>query len=433
LFVATATPIEFTGESATVTLPHAAKLTFNNPETLIFLKSVVEGTQILHGEGRQNAVLSITESRLIELGVLGVTVFDTDGNELLRMSAIGYGTSLLRSRVPSAVKLHPYTYFRESGDFGVFQNPLTSFSVTVKSSGVIDTLISPPSLSPNSSEDILRLIMWSSGLAVARDQAAQIPYWQFEDVLFHSFSRGRSDYRPRGATYPFEGTYREPEKEGKAQPDLERLRNDISLLDNIPFSRIIEGRRSIRGRLAPTNFEQIATVLRIATSQIFNEATRRLPHPAKPYPSAGGIHELEFYVVADRVDGISRGLYRFDEAETCLIRTETDPVLVDRLLSEASESWGEENGLPSAMIILTARIPFVTWKYESVGYRMVLLNAGFAMQTICQVATAIGVATCPLGTADSELFARMSGLTEWSQPSIAEIAVAGAFDPNTTQ
>jgi SagB-type dehydrogenase family enzyme len=384
-------------------------------------------TQLLTDQS--TSVWSLTESRLIELGALGVKIVDGT-QDILELISFGHGQTLKRGPVPPRLRPHPYTYLRAECTGAVLRNPISNFAITVARSGLIgEFFVGLPSGLSDPLREIVKKALWASGLAIAvEDSEKRVKYWQFEDILFHTVSRGRSDYRPRGATYPFKRAFQEPVRHVENQSDrAENSKKDARIVGDIQFADILKRRRSHRGRLEAATADQIASILRIATQDVVDCVTQNLPHSARPYPSAGGTHELGFYVIADRVTDLDRALYSFDHGAGILVRREADSLLIERLLVEASESWGVENGIPCAVIVLSAMVPLVTWKYESVGYRLVLLNAGVAMQTICQVATAAGVASCPLGTGDSELFSKIIGVAEWSETSVAEIAIAGSL------
>jgi hypothetical protein len=144
--------------------------------------------------------------------------------------------------------------------------------------------------------------------------------WEFHDLLFHSRSRcGRSD-RQFGATYRM--PHRSPPPAFKTEvatewfdlerPDAERLERD-----DPPFALVQQRRRSIReyGQ-RPLTAQQLGEFLfRVARSTRRWQSEVQAPvgpiemeFSARPYPAAGGLHELEFYLVVNSCQDLSNGL-----------------------------------------------------------------------------------------------------------------------------
>jgi SagB-type dehydrogenase family enzyme len=77
-------------------------------------------------------------------------------------------------------------------------------------------------------------------------------------------------------------------------------------------------------------------------------------------------------------------------------------------------------------MILAARLARTSWKYQSLAYSLVLKDVGVLMAHISLAATAIGLATCCVGTGDSEAFARASGTDPLEEPAVGEIAIGSS-------
>lgn len=191
-------------------------------------------------------------------------------------------------------------------------------------------------------------------------------------------------------------------------------------MEGVSFESVLSQRRSVRGALAPLAAEDLRNLLRVVQATRGDTADR--PHLA--YPTASGLQVLDFHVVSSAPPA----LHRFDSAAGVLVPIASPTGSLQPLLDEAALGWGAENGMPQALLVITARLPILTSRYEAIAYRLALLEAGCATQVITQAATALGIATCVLGSGDGELFARASGLPEWQQPAMVEIAIAGRLD-----
>jgi len=112
--------------------------------------------------------------------------------------------------------------------------------------------------------------------------------------------------------------------------------------------------------------------------------------PLKTSPSAGAMHPIEAYVLAQRVENLAPGIYHYDSAqhELELLHRGTTKGELTKML--AGQSWFAG---AAAVVFLTAVFPRAQWKYRFPrAYRTVLIEAGHFAQTYCLAATALGLA-----------------------------------------
>jgi SagB-type dehydrogenase family enzyme len=133
----------------------------------------------------------------------------------------------------------------------------------------------------------------------------------------------------------------------------------------------------------------------------------------KTSPSGGARHPIEAYVIAQRVQGLGRGLYHYNAGNHRL-------ELLHKGASAAKTS-GHLNGQwwfsgAAAVVLMTAVFGRPQWKYPgSRAYRVVLADAGHLCQTFCLVATWLGLAPfCTMAIADSKIESDLDidGVTE---------------------
>src|SRR6185295_6584731 len=84
----------------------------------------------------------------------------------------------------------------------------------------------------------------------------------------------------------------------------------------------------------------------------------------RPYPAAGGLYELELYVVVNRCENVDPGFYYYDLEKHNLVRISNRTENVDRLLKDAGRSAGIEFEQLQVMIIISARFQRLSWKYS---------------------------------------------------------------------
>ncbi|HZP50540.1 SagB family peptide dehydrogenase [Actinocrinis sp.] len=255
----------------------------------------------------------------------------------------------------------------------------------------------------------------------AEDHDPSLRGWTRTDLAFHvSSTLGRHD-RDFGATYPLGGEARltllpELPRHGPRIP-LSRPRLTELLDRDPPFTAVLEGRRSVRrfGK-SPLTAAQLGELLyRSLRIRSLIGAEGSAPEQAttmdRPYPAGGAIHELGFFVVVDRCEGVARGVYAYDAAEHALAPVDAEAADTDLLLAQARTA-ANMAGAPPVLIVITARFERLFWKYAGLGYALALKHVGVAQQTLYLVAAAMGLAACAIGTGEIEDSARILGL-DW--------------------
>jgi len=208
------------------------------------------------------------------------------------------------------------------------------------------------------------------------------------------------------------------------RPDLGRLREE-----DPPLSRVLECRRSERAYgPRPIHLHQFGEFLyrvaRVRGEQTLEvdtpEGKYRLSTVARPYPSGGALYELEFDAAVAACEGLEEGLYYYEPRGHALIRLRGVTAEADGLLRDAAGSAGMPRASLQVLVILTARIPRIAWKYASIAYSLVLKHVGVVDHAMYLAATAMGLAPCALGAGDSDLFARAAGVDGYDETSVGE-------------
>ncbi len=259
------------------------------------------------------------------------------------------------------------------------------------------------------------------------DEKQELVPWEFHDLAFHARSRsGRHDARV-GATFRFRERTGWPPVSG---PPVfkDPMRGERLPLYHPPIAepqsrapsltRVLDTRRSIR-RFGeqPITAVQVGEFLFYATRVV--EPSPPAAWPKRPYPSAGACYELECYLAVGKCAGLPAGLYHYQASEHDLNQLPSAKDDVAELVGDAWHAAGRKDA-PQVLVILAARFGRVTVKYESIAYALILKNAGVLMQTMHLVATALGLAGCPIGSGNSDLFARATGLNYYEEGSVGE-------------
>jgi SagB-type dehydrogenase family enzyme len=281
-------------------------------------------------------------------------------------------------------------------------------------------------------------LCWA-GLAVpagSEDGELRLRQWSPHELWFHERSRITSRGflgEGYGATYWAKGRFdplpARPEPfPGPAvelhRPDLEALRRT-----DPPMAAVLEDRRSVREQDDgnPITGEQLGEFLyRCARTRGEPVTLDGEEITFRVYPAGGGACELEVYPVVRHAAGLTPGMYHYDSSahQLRLVREVSHPAV--RHLLRASVPYGE--GPSQVLLVLSARVGRVMWKYEAMAYALMLKHVGVLHQTMYLVATAMGLAPCAIGTGDATAFTQATGRDPMEECSVGEFAL-GSLPP----
>ncbi len=288
-----------------------------------------------------------------------------------------------------------------------------------------------PGLEPETVQGLLSLLVSCQMVAVCAETGDVDPepdtlkQWEFHDLIFHTRCRQGRHNQVVGSTYRFRG-HIDPLPVIKTQPDewkkIDLYKPDLEALkaQDLPFTQVLEARRSIRKFApAPITLEQLGEFLyrSARVRQIF--PMENLDCSDRPYPSSGACYEFELYIAVNQCEGLAQGLYHYCPQEHRLGKVRDWHEAIAALLTDASHASRREE-LPQLLIVIAARFPRLTWKYQSLAYSLILKNLGCLYQTMYLVATAMGLAPCCLGSGNADRFAQIAGTDYWVETSVGE-------------
>lgn len=274
------------------------------------------------------------------------------------------------------------------------------------------------------------LLAWLIAIGVASfehrketHQASQ--QWSFADRLLHARSRSERQIGGYGATFlqkeghlPFPPALRP----ARNSPRILLARPDMAIIarQDPPFTTVLEERCSVREYDAmPITALELGEFLYRTARIRATYTVGHVEHVNRPFPSAGGLHELEFYLIVNHCAGISPALYRYDGAAHELECVTAPSADTKRLLVDAAGSAGIGTE-PQILVILAARFSRLNSKYESIAYSLALKNVGVVYQTMYLVATAMGLGGCALGGGSSIRFCNAAETDYWEESSVGE-------------
>ena len=354
-----------------------------------------------------------------------------DGVTVVTFRPLASGFGLAEGDPPArAMTLSRFAYARRDGADLVLESPETPCRAILAGTGIeFLRRVAEKQAAATPAADPLQALFWRAGFLEPADEPErdERATWEFHDRLFHVASRGGRDAVPLGGTYRFTGRFPAPpaikppmsaESIALPRPDLASIAARSDRL-----AAIMDRRQSLRSYAAePIGLEKLSEFLfRVARiTQVFSIGDQELM--SRPFPSGGSIHEIELYVAIGACRGLDPGLYGYRGLEHALERLPDAADGAHRLLVDSAKAMGSEE-LPHVLVVLACRLPRFAWKYQSMAYRLIVMNAGVVIQTMYLVATDMGLAGCANGSGDSRLFAEITGLDPLGETSIGEFAL----------
>jgi len=101
---------------------------------------------------------------------------------------------------------------------------------------------------------------------------------------------------------------------------------------------------------------------------------------------------------------------------------------LDALLAGAGFAM-DAPAAPQILIVIAARFGRTAWKYSSLAYALILKDAGVLTQTLYLMATDMGLGGCAIGTANIDLFAKMTGIEFHVEGPVGQFALGRGVTP----
>lgn len=386
--------------------------------------------------------------RMARAGLLDQELRDADGRPLLRVQQVG-GTLLRDLRaVREPVGISRFAVMRvEAGDL-VVEHPGEHVVLTCPDERVRALLMrlvgaSEPAGGADTGLDtadvgVIVAALVEAGIGVppaapgglSEAEDPRLRPWAWHDVAAHFRSRRGRHRFPAHATYHLAG--QQPPEPALKPPMGTRVidlpLHDIEVLraTDMTLTEAVEQRFAGRDHdERPLDLGQLGELLfrsarvrwhAAATDEALYEETSR------PYPSGGATYDLELYLAVDRCEGLEPGLYHYDPDRHALEHLDRLTPAVERMLVDATGATGGQVR-PQVLLTVASRFARISWKYEGMAYATTLRNVGAFYQTLWLVATAMGIACCPLGGGDASAFAEATGLDPYLESNVGEIAL----------
>ena len=259
--------------------------------------------------------------------------------------------------------------------------------------------------------------------------------WDFHDLLFHARSTEGRHANPTGGTYPYAGLI---SPLPAMRPRWPGKKIDLRAFSAAPSEQTSPVAKLLRERHSTRDFDDRRPITLAELSQFLDGAARvqsnwtttldlggggpTLAYTSRPYPSGGSSYELELYLAVDKCESLARGFYHYDPAEHALMPIATRSQEFEALLKGAEQAMGAA-AVPQILITIAARFGWISWKYSSIAYGLILKDVGVLLQTLYLMATDLGLGGCAIGTTNIDLFERMTGIEFHIEGAVGQFAL----------
>ncbi len=135
--------------------------------------------------------------------------------------------------------------------------------------------------------------------------------------------------------------------------------------------------------------------------------------PQRFIPSAGGLASIDAYVIANNVAELDEGSYYYD------YRSGLVPIAKGYMAQKVADLMPGQDWLAraGAVLVFVGNINRVTHKYDVMGFKLMMLDAGIAAGHAELVATALELRATVLGGLPADQIGRLLGLDDgWRVP-----------------
>ncbi len=178
---------------------------------------------------------------------------------------------------------------------------------------------------------------------------------------------------------------------------IDLLPPEILQVGNVPLVEVIWERMSHRKYTSEFFTLEELSFLLWATQGI-REISENGKYTLRTVPSGGARHSFETYLIIQRVQGLSPGLYRYLPIEHKLqyIREESG---ISEKVSDGCR--GQKFVGNAAVVFVWATIPYrAEWRYGPIAHKMIAMDSGHVCQNLYLACGSIGAGACAVDAYD---------------------------------
>lgn len=303
--------------------------------------------------------------------------------------------------------LSRFALVRRDGEAWLLESGLSPLTITLSDDAVAQLF---SALRDGQREDPLIALLAAAGMLASDDVEAQL--WEFHDRYFAN--RATTDVWPSGGTFRFADTIA-PEPFDAVSVDAvpvdaepaDTMSDFVALpVPDVPSHGpglwdAMEARRTVREFSdRPVTVDELGALLwRTVRRQ---DALLREPDDPRSYdrilrpvPSAGATHAIDLWLDCRLVEGMDRGMWKYDPTRHGLIREPADVADAD---SRAASLWSHDADQAPVRGICVVRHARLAWKYERIALLLALKDAGVMLYALQLAASGLGLGMWPFGS-----------------------------------
>ncbi len=166
-------------------------------------------------------------------------------------------------------------------------------------------------------------------------------------------------------------------------------------MPDVGFATVLQRRQSVRRFDSPSRSDLLALMTHAARCRFAWFMENGQIASSRPSPSAGARHPIELVIAALNVRGLVPGLYWFDPI-LCRLSVLLESSNIALEVAVRAQTALATDQPPPAVICLVAELKRTLGSYVG-GMSLILRDAGAFLATASLVATALGLAACPVG------------------------------------
>jgi len=147
----------------------------------------------------------------------------------------------------------------------------------------------------------------------------------------------------------------------------------------------------------------------------------------RPFANAGAADELDIWLATTGTGALRAGVYRYFDADHSLVPMQAGANVAARLCRSAGHAWSGRK-MPPVFLVISGRPSRLQWRYEGVGYGLMQIDAGAALQALTIGAVVAGLGVCPIGSIDGAAFVDLTGQPLHVQAPLVGLAVFGRLE-----
>lgn len=190
--------------------------------------------------------------------------------------------------------------------------------------------------------------------------------------------------------------------------DLPKVTEEV--LVNRSIYQCINDRRSTRFYSDESMSLEELSYLLWATQGI--TGTNKAGLTLRTVPCSGATHSFETYLFIMSVDGIKKGVYRYEPVEHNLLFI----FEIDDINTKVDEITLEQPFVPNfakkaAVVFAWSTIPYRSeWKFDITAHKKILIDIGHVCQNLYLAGESVGAGTCAIGIYDQKGIDELLGL-----------------------